>query len=226
MSNNRKKLIFYFVYIASFLIIPYALLSNTPFSLVVSNKFIFVGFLQRFFGLVAFMAIFYQILLGAYMVKITEKLGAFIYDLHINQGILIYTAIIIHPFLLVLYKYMSGKGIDPVYVFAQVCLICQNKGELYYTFGRISFWLINITVFAGLFRTLNPFLRANWKKFHILNYVVFFAIAVHGYFVGSDFSLKPFLYFVIFANAVVLYLLFTRKIPELIEDTKKWLKKD
>ena len=226
MLNNRKKLIFYLLYFSSFLIIPYVLFSNTPFSLVISNKFIFVGFLQRLFGLLAFMALFYQIILGAYMVRITEKLGAFIYDLHISQGVVIYITILLHPLLLVVYKYMSGKGLDPIYVFAQICLICQNKGELYYTFGRVAFWLINITVFVGLLRTLNPFLRANWKKVHVLNYIVFFAVGVHGYFVGSDFSLKPFLYFVIFSTAVVFYILITRKIPEFIEETKKWLKKD
>ncbi len=201
----------------------YSIFSATPLN-VIKSPTILTNLLQRVTGIVAFILLFYQILFGAFMPYLAEKTGGIIYKIHIYQGVLIYTLILAHPVFFLLFNHFAGRGVDPYYVFSQVCFICQSKGEAYYTFGRISFWLINITVFAGLFRTINHFMRVNWKKFHLLNYPVFVLVGIHGYFVGSDFSTQPFFGMAILFSLVFMFVLI-KKAPELFADFMKWLKR-
>lgn len=226
MTINQKKLLFFSLYFLSFAFVPLVVLGNTPFSTITKNSIILVNSLQRVFGLLAFMALFYQIILGAYLTKITEKLGSWVFDLHIIQGLIIYAGIVVHPALFLVFNYFAGRGLDPIYVFLQICLICKNNTEVYYTFGRVAFWLINLTVFAGFFRTLNPFLRLHWRKFHILNYFVFALVSIHAYYLGSDFIRQPFLSFVIISNLIILYIFVFKKLPKFIGEFKKWYQKD
>jgi len=58
-------------------------------------------------------------------------------------------------------------------------------------FGKTAFVLASISVFASYFRT-KPFLRKNWRVFHILNYLVFILIIFHSKGLGSDIATFPF----------------------------------
>jgi predicted ferric reductase len=166
---------------------------------------------------------FWQIILGAYMQKWTEKFGGWVLRFHINEGVAIYLLVLLHPFFFMLYRYFAGAGLDPFYIFTQVCVLCVYRVELYYSLGRVSFWLINITVFAGLFRLANPYMRANWKKFHVLNYLVFLLVGIHGFLIGTDFMVMPFFAFAIAAYLIVIYTII-RKLPGLYSFLKNWLK--
>lgn len=180
------------------------------------------NFIQRFLGLAAFTLMFFQIVLGAFMQKWTERLGGWIFKFHIIQGVVIYLLVLLHPFFFILYNYSYGKGFDPFYVFTQICVLCKPP-EIYYSLGRVSFWLINIVVFTALFRSATPYLRVNWRKFHVINYVVFILIGIHGFSNGTDFRIMPFFGFAMAAYLIVVYIII-RKLPSLFSFLKVWLK--
>ena len=147
----------------------------------------------------------------------TEKLGGWVFRFHINEGVAIYVFAFMHPIFFLLYNYFLGKGLDPFYVFTQICVLCPNLQELYYSLGRLSFWLINITVLAGLFRMSTPFMQMHWRKFHVLNYLVFLIIGIHGLSIGTDFMKMPFFAFAIVTYLIALYVVVVRKLPQLFK---------
>ncbi len=199
---------------------PIAVFQNTSIALMVKNPTVMMNVLQRIFGLLAFTMLFVQIILGAFMFRLTEKFGGWIFKFHIFQGILIYFLIILHPLSMVLFKYFAHKGIDPFYVFTDICVLCSNKFELFFTLGRISFWLFTLSVFAGLFRTATPWLRNNWKKVHVLNYLSFILIALHSLFVGTDIGTFPFSWFHGPATVIIVGILIY-KFVMYVKQTKK-----
>jgi predicted ferric reductase len=211
---NKNKIIFWMVFLLLLSLVPITILSTTSLAAAIKFPATIMNLIQRILGLTIFVLLFWQILLGSFMTKLTEKFGGWIYNFHVTEGIIIYTLVLLHPTFFVLFNYFAGRGLDPFYVFTQVCLLCENRQELYYTLGRISFWLINITVFVGLFRTTTPFLRRHWKKFHDLNFIVFLLIGIHGLSIGTDFMQMPFFAFAIVAYLIVLYIFFVRKLPK------------
>ncbi len=223
MSARNLKYILLTIWTASILLGLYTIFKNTPFS-TLKTPLSVTGLLQRIFGITAFVCLFYQIILGSYMQVLSERVGGFIYKFHILQGVFVYVLILFHPVFFLIFNYFAGRGVDPYYVFTQVCVLCQNKGELYYSLGKASFWILNITVFSGLFRTMNHFMRVNWKKFHNLNYLVFGLISIHGYYVGSDFGTQPFFGMAMVFVLIYLYVLLFRKAPEMYLELKNWFR--
>ncbi len=181
---------------------PITVLRDTPLGLALVNKTIFVNFLQRIIGTIAFSMVFFQIVLGSLMPRLIEKFGPWIFKFHVIEGPIAYTLILIHPLLYLLFHYFAGGRFDPIYVFLGFCVLCQTKVEFFYTFGRVAFWLVSAAVLAAFLRT-EPWWRDHWRKFHILNYFAFFLIAIHSYFVGTDVRFLPFAAFYWLAVAVV-----------------------
>ena len=205
---NYKKITFYLIWLGLISLGPITVLGVTPFASVVVNKVLLVNFFQRILGLTAFTLIFIQIILGSFMSKWIEKLGTWIFKFHITQEPIAYILIFLHPLMTVFVNYFTGRGLDPFYVFIDVCILCDGKFEWLYNFGRIGFWLITIAVIAALFRTSTPFLRLHWKKFHVLNYVAFYVIWFHSIKLGQDVGTPPFGYFhgpsIIIVSAIVI----------------------
>jgi DMSO/TMAO reductase YedYZ heme-binding membrane subunit len=131
----------------------------------------FINLLQRITGLLVFVLLSVQILLGAFMGKWREKLG-----------VIIFLLMLTHLLLFVLLNFKLKGVIDPFYVFTDFCLMCPKLTEFYYTLGRVSFWLMSLTVLAAVLRN-EPWWRKNWRKFHRLNYVVFLLMAAYLFFV-------------------------------------------
>jgi hypothetical protein len=218
----KNKLIFWGLWLVLLSLAPITILKSIDLPYTIAHPLVLVNVFQRFVGLMAFTLIFWQLMLGAYMQRWTEKFGGWVLRFHITEGIIIYLLVLLHPIFFMLLNYFYGLGFDPFYVFTQICVICKQQ-ELYYTLGRISFWLVNVTVFAGLFRMSTPFMRANWKKFHVLNYLVFLLIGIHGLSIGTDFMVMPFFAFAIVAYTIVLYTV-ARKLPGLFSFLKNWIK--
>lgn len=200
----KQKIIFFGVWILILSIGPYTLIKNTSPELLVQNRVFLFNFLQRLTGLLAFSLIFVQIMLGSFMNKWIEKFGGWIFKFHVIEGIFAYLFILSHPLFFVLINYKLKGTFDPFYVFTDFCVLCQNKLELYYTFGRVAFWLITIAVLAAELRT-QPWLLRNWRKFHILSYFAFFFVALHSWNVGSDIASKPFIWFYWTATILVIF---------------------
>jgi hypothetical protein len=216
----KKKILFWGLWLAFLSLAPITILKSVDLQYTITHPVVLTNVLQRLVGLMAFILMFWQIMLGAYMHKWTDKLGGWVLRFHITEGVIIYLLVLMHPIFFMLFNYFYGKGLDPFYIFTQVCVICKQQ-ELYYTLGRISFWLINITVFAGLFRMATPFMRANWKKFHVLNYLVFLIVGIHGLSIGTDFMVMPFFVFALISNLMISYTVI-HKLPELFAFIKKW----
>ena len=158
------------------------------------------------------------------MGKFSEKLGTWVFKFHFFEGGLIYTLALAHPLSLVLFNHFTGIGWDPYRVFINACLLCQSQLEYYYTLGMLSFWLLTVAVFAGIFRASTPWLKANWRKLHVINYVVFLIIGLHGFLIGTDFRIQPFYLFAILAYVLVAGIIIFVEIPRLHKNFRNWLR--
>ncbi len=133
-----------------------------------------LNFFERISGVIVFSLLFIQIILG-------KNINPFIYFL-----------VFIHPLFLLISNFKLFHTFDPFYIYTQVCFLCKNKLELFYTFGRLAIWFLVIGIFA-----------ANWKKSYLFSYVAFFFVALHAWFVGSDFHSSPLKYVFWLAIAAV-----------------------
>lgn len=192
-----------------FIIIWLILLSLGPITVIRNTPELSINFFQRMFGLWAFTLLFIQIILGAFMQKLTEKLGGWVFKFHITEGLFAYALVFSHPLLFAVLNYQTSGVFNPFYVYLGFSL---KDIELFYSFGRSAFWLMTLAVVAALLRT-QPWLQNNWRKFHILNYFVFFAVWYHSFKVGTDIGTFPFSFFhgpsLIIVLGIVLYRLFS-----------------
>lgn len=170
------------------------------------NNLEIVNLLQRITGITALFLITLHIYLGS-----SKKFLKF----HMWNGILAYTFILIHPLLLIVYKYLYISKIDPFYVFTDVCLLCDGKYEYLINFGRLAFYFLTIGVLASYFRNINDWLKINWRKLHILNYFAFYFVSIHSYNIGTDATTKLFLIF-FWACQVIVATVIIKKIKSLL----------
>ena len=198
-----KKFLFYFIWLLVLSIGPITILKVTPLDFALSTPVLTINFIQRIVALLAFSMLFWQIILGSFMDKWIEKLGGWVFKFHVLEGAVIYSLVLPHPLLFVLLRFKSLGILDPFYVFTDVCVICANKTEFLYTFGRVGFWLITLAVLAAKLRT-QPWLRVHWRKFHILNYLAFIFISIHSRFTGTDTLTPPFVWFWWIATIVII----------------------
>jgi len=219
----KNKLIFWGVLIILLSIAPLTILDTLNFSIAFKFPAATTNLLMRFVGLTAFILLFWQLMIGAFMERWINKFGGWVFNFHVINGVVIYSLVFLHLLSLVLFRYFLGIGMDPIFVFLGFCIYCQTKSDFFYTLGRVAFWLITIGVLAGFFRKSTTFMRFNWRKFHMLNYMAFLIIGIHGYLLGTDFLIQPFFAFSIIAYLLVIYTII-RKLPDLLLFCKKWLK--
>lgn len=219
---TKNKIIFFIVFLALLALAPITVLLVTPVTIV--TPFIIARLILRILGLSAFILLFVQIILGFYMEKIINKLGPWIFNFHVAEGIATYIIILLHPVIYGISNYLLGHSIDPIGVFLGFCILCKPKIELYYTFGRVAFWLLTIAVLAARIRESTPWLRKNWRSLHILNYLVFLLVAIHGFLVGTDYTAIPFFIFAVPATVFTLYIVIFKKLPELYKNYMRWIR--
>jgi len=207
----KSKIIFVIIWIIVFTV-PLITIYLNPFFPKKLNFILVLSLVQRAGAMLALLLLAIQIFLGAFMGKLTEKFGGWLFNVHTIQGIVIGILVLIHP-LIYLYQNFLGRGVfDPFIVFTDVCLLCETKHDLYLTFGKLAFWGLGATIAAGILRT-RPWWRKNWRYIHVLNYLLFFAIAIHSWFVGSDVKRIPFVYIFFLSVVVVTYTLAVKLLP-------------
>lgn len=164
-------------------------------------------FFLRLTGLYAFVLIFIQIMLGAFMNYWRTVFGPKILNFHIREGILAYGLILAHPALFLLNAVLAGVPN------ALGLLIPRftNAYETYLSFGKIGFILLTIAIFAARFRNVG-FLQKHWRKFHILNYIAFWLIFVHSFNLGSDTHTPPFSWLYSIMAILVVVSIFYRRL--------------
>jgi len=217
MSLKSRLFTFYLLWLLIVLIGPLTVLRNTSLDLLFSNSVVFINTLQRFSGTMAFSLIFIQIILGKEMNKMVQLIGAKAYWIHVLQGLTIYSLILIHPTMYILFNYSLTKNL-----FDSLLLIMptfRDQAEIYLVFGKSAFLIFSLTVGAAYFRT-KPFLRKYWDKIHLLNYFVFYFVFYHAR-VGSDLGSQPFDTFYWIAFVIITYIVIKRfayKVTALFQD--------
>lgn len=197
MEVNNKKRLFYLLWLFLILSGPITLLNNYPLANIFNNTASVVLFFQRLTALIAFVLLFYQVIMGAYMDKLMQIIGSRIYRLHVVQGIVAFSLVLIHPiFYTINYAFLTGKFRS--FIFPNF----SSTLELNINFGRYALVFLTFAVFASYFRTKYR-LRRNWLKLHILNYVAFVFVSYHAFKVGSDVMSPPFVYVFWLANISV-----------------------
>jgi hypothetical protein len=219
-----RKLAFFTILVILLFLVPITVIHVTPLALALKSPAYLTNFIQRIIGLTAFTLLFVQLILGAFMDKLTKRLGGWIFKFHVFEGGLVYTLALAHALFLILLNHYVGIGWDPYRVFINACLLCQTPLEYYYTLGMLSFWLLTVAVFAGLFRKANPWLKANWRKLHVINYAVFLIVGAHGFLIGQDFRAQPFYSFAILAYAIVAGVVVFIEIPKLYKNFGNWIR--
>lgn len=141
----------------------------------------------RLTGLYAFVLIFVQIMLGAFMNYWRGIFGTKVLNFHMREGIVAYGLILAHPAFFLLNALLANVPNPLGLLLPQF----SNAYETYLSFGKIGFILLTIAVFAARFRNVG-FLQNHWRKFHILNYIAFWLIFVHSFNLGSDTHTIPF----------------------------------
>ena len=189
------------------LIIPFYSISfrGTSFSSIVRNRILLTIFFQRITGVMAFIFLFYQIVIGAFIDYLKKHLGEWILKLHFIFGLATSIFLIIHPFFLMIFNYFTRNIIDPFYVFSDICLLCINSYEFFLTLGRIAFWLALSMMTAIVVRKSKGW-ELQSRKFHHLNYFIFFLVAIHMRFINVEILRFPLKYFYLFMVITVSFI--------------------
>ena len=157
------------------------------------------------------------------MNKLTKIFGGWVLNVSVIEGTITYCLAFLHPVFFLIQNRFNGRGWDPYVVFINACLFCNTPTNLYYTLGMISFWLLTIVFFVGVFKHYNLWFKKNWRKFTILNYVVFLVAGAHAFLIGTDFKVKPFYYFAVIAYAIIVGIVVFVEIPRLYRNFRNWL---
>lgn len=205
MAQDNLKIFFVLLYVIILLVPGYTVWQNGGFTAQADVAAITYLFL-RLTGLYAFVLIFIQVMLGAFMNYWRMVFGPKILNFHMWEGILAYGLILAHPTLFLLNAALAGVP----NVLGLLIPRFTNSYEIYLSFGKIGFILLTIAIFAARFRNAG-FLQKHWRKFHILNYIAFWFIFVHSFNLGSDTRMPPFSWlYPIMAILVVVSILYRR----------------
>jgi len=214
----KSKLSFFIVWFIILLSGPFAVLKSVKGFDITQNVPLLINIFQRILGLIVYSLLFVQIILGAFMQKWKEKLGGWIFKFHLIQGVVAYALVLAHPLLFLIYNFKTRGTFDPFYIFTDFCLLCSRPIELYYSFGRIAFWLVSLAILAAILRG-ETWWKENWRKFHILNYFAFFLIAIHAWFLSTVVASTLSVYMFWLEVTIVLYIVFRKHI--LLVTTKR-----
>jgi len=223
---NKNSRIFLFFYIFVILFFSFSILSNIFHAISIYKSFSFpltaLNLLQRLSGSLALFLLFVQIVIGAYRPKWSSILGGWVMNFHIWEGRVAYFLVLLHTFSLLLFNFVAKKGFNPFYVFVDFCILCRTKLELFYSFGRFGFYLLTLAVIAAVVRS-RPWWKENWRYFHYLNYVLFFLIFLHTFFVGSDFSYKSgYLFYFLLSFVIAVSLIVLQKLLFWFKSSFRW----
>lgn len=190
MSITKKRKLFWSIWSLLIVSAPLTVVINSNLEKTFSDSILLSNFFQRISGLLGFMMISMQIILGSNMSWWIQILGAKAYKIHITQGVFTYLIILVHPLFQSIITYQLSRNL--IDSFSIIFPKFASEYELLLVFGKTALLLLTITFLTGFFRT-SQFLRRNWIKFHILNYFIFYLVFFHMR-VGSDIMNPPFLF--------------------------------
>lgn len=170
------------------------------------------NYLQRSLGLSSFIILALQIVIGAFRSALSKRFGQWVLGFHSLQGKFLYALIFSHIISYLFYMFFFTGKVNLFYIFTDFCVLCELRRELYISMGRISFILLNFTILAVVLRHLKPMI-GNWIYIHKLNYIIFFMISLHFFFVGSDIKYLPIKLIFYVCNLIVFSTLIFKLVP-------------
>ena len=198
-------------------------IQETPISPALKNPIYFSSFIQRISGLMSFTMLFAVTILGAFIDKISKKLGGWVFNFYIFLSILTYTLVLLHPVMYLSTMYFAVGKFDPYIAFINACLLCRTPSDFHLTLGRIAFWFLSIAMFALVFRNTFSWLKTKWRKIRVLNAAAFLLAGAHGFLLGTDFQGLPFFVFAIAAYAIILVIVVFIELPRLYKNFRSWV---
>lgn len=192
-----QKFLFILLWLIAVLVGPITVLLNTQLNLLSTNSDLLINFIQRMLATIAFALLLSQITLGNNMEWFINKFGPGVFSWHVTEGLTVYGILILHPSMQFLRDF-NNEGLRGAFVY-----LLPFTRQISYDLGKLAFLLLTIAVAAGYFRK-SPLLRRNWRKFHILNYLLFFVVAIHSFLLGTDTKSWPFLGLYIIGIVLVL----------------------
>lgn len=200
---KAQKVFLFSLWLIAALIGPFTVIVHTPTSSIFQNQIVLINFLQRLLATTAFGLLVSQLILGSNMAWFTNRFGPKLFSWHVVEGLIVYFLLILHPLMQSIIDFKIGGLTNAVF------LLLPFTRTYSYDIGKLAFIFLSVAVFAGYFRS-KPFLRRNWRKFHILNYIVFYIVVLHSLLLGTDTLRLPFFAFYLVSILIVSGIL-TRK---------------
>lgn len=219
---ERKRFLrggFFSIYLLLLLVPTYAVLANTGNLIHIFSPTLdsiaFTYLFLRLTGLYGITFLFVQIMLGGFLPVWQKIFGGRAFVFHEQQGILAYSFILFHPSLFLINSALISGERSPLYFLYLLLPNYSNLREYYITFGKLGLTLLTLGVFAAYFRH-KDYLNRHWRKFHILNYLAFFAVWYHSWKIGTDTHAFPMSWlYPLFLGGVLLTLLYRFVWPQI-----------
>lgn len=107
-----------------------------------------------------------------------------------------YLFIFIQPILVILSRYVFNSDLDPFYMYTDLCVLCDGRGEFIINFLRIAFYAVSIAVFVPIFKDYDKFLKTFHQKVTSFAYFVgFYALSLYLYNSGPIIKSNLFMIF-------------------------------
>ncbi len=100
-----------------------------------------------------------------------------------------YLFIFIQPILVILSRYIFNSDLDPFYMYTDLCVLCDGRGEFIINFLRIAFYSVSIAVFAPVFGYLDKTIKKYEKYLRYFYFVGFYSLSI--YLFNSGPIIKP-----------------------------------
>lgn len=204
VKNSRLSLhnsIFLGCYLLCIVFCFITVFKDLSLSQITANNIITINLIQRISGLILYIVLAFQIVLGAHMNIWIQVLGSKAYRYHIMFGLSALVFIIIHPLMQLSIDFLV---LGPSSIF----LSLLPGRNIFLNLGKLALFILLFSITAAYFRT-SRFFRKIWLKVHILNYVAFILVALHAWRLGADVIRPPFVYlYFLFLTSVLSTILY------------------
>ncbi len=204
---NKYKIALLIIWVAALTLGPVAVLKGVSASYLLKNPTVLFSTIQRIAALMTFVALFFYIVLDFLKTRLANNFKNWISNFILFDEFISFLFIAVYQFSFLLVNYFARHGLDPFYVFTDVCVLCANKFEAFNTLARVSFWLLAASNIAWIFKDSSKWLKTNWEKLQTLNYLSFFLMGALLFFTVPGAIKSPFVFF--YTSAITIAIVLT-----------------
>lgn len=131
-----------------------------------------------------------------------------------------YLFIFIQPILVILSRYIFNSDLDPFYMYTDLCVLCDGRGEFIINFLRIAFYAVSIAIFAPVFGYLDKTIKRYEKYLRYFYFVGFYSLSLYLFNSGPIIKASWFVLFFWICQIVVLVKVF-KEVKEVFKPKSK-----